>query len=266
MKRLLTAAVGIPVALLAVFRLPAGWFLVGILVLFEIAVVEYIRIGQHWAPAGPLRSLLLSIPLASLLLARGLLSADLGDFEMVGLWLAWLLVTVGSGVVTISARVPLDQGAACLGLLAFGVPYFALPAAADYRLQVLDPWVLLLLLAYYAGKTWGRHRLAPRVSPNKTWEGAIANTVAGLVAAAAWSYWRLGAIDIQILILAGLVSVAAQFGDLVESLLKRGAGVKDSGQILPGHGGVLDRIDALLFAAPIMWLGTELLGAVRMLP
>ena len=120
--------------------------------------------------------------------------------------------------------------------------------------------------AYYIGKTWGRHKLAPRVSPNKTWEGSIASTAAGLLAAAVWSYWRLGEVDGWILLLAGLVSIAAQIGDLVESLLKRGAGVKDSGQILPGHGGMLDRMDALLFAAPVMWLGVELLGASRMLP
>ena len=94
----------------------------------------------------------------------------------------------------------------------------------------------------------------------------MASTVAGVLAAAVWSYWRLGRVDASILLLAALVSIAAQIGDLVESLLKRGAGVKDSGQILPGHGGMLDRMDALLFAAPAMWLGVELLGAGRMMP
>jgi len=275
MKRLLTAAIGIPLVLLAVFRLPGGWFLIATVALLEIAVLEYIRIGEHWAPGGTLKSMLVLVPIAALLLAGGLLPSELGDLDSVLVWMVWLVILVGSGAVAISARAPLEQGAASLGLLAFGIPYFALPAASLYRLQVFDPWVLLLLLvivwlgdsgAYYIGKTWGRLKLAPRVSPNKTWEGSAASLAAGLLAAAVWSYWRLGGVDGRILLMAGLVSIAAQIGDLVESLLKRGAGVKDSGQILPGHGGVLDRMDALLFAAPVMWLGVELLGASRLLP
>jgi len=258
MKRLLTAAIGIPLVLLAVFRLPGGWFLIATVALLEIAVLEYIRIGEHWAPGGTLKSMLVLVPIAALLLAGGLLPSELGDLDSVLVWMVWLVILVGSGAVAISARAPLEQGAASLGLLAFGIPYFALPAASLYRLQVFDPWVLLL--------TWGRLKLAPRVSPNKTWEGSAASLAAGLLAAAVWSYWRLGGVDGRILLMAGLVSIAAQIGDLVESLLKRGAGVKDSGQILPGHGGVLDRMDALLFAAPVMWLGVELLGAHRLLP
>ncbi len=275
MKRLLTALVCIPIALLAVFRLPGGWFLLGVVALLELAVLEYIKIGEHWAPGGVLRSLLVLVPVTTLLLAGSLLPSDLGGLESAFVWLALLLMTVGSGTLAVSARAPIEQGAASVGLLAFGMPYFALPSASLYGLQVFDPWVLVLLLAivwlgdsgaYYIGKTWGRHKLAPRVSPNKTWEGAIANIAAGMLAATAWSYWRLGEVDGWILLLAALVSMAAQIGDLAESLLKRGAGVKDSGQILPGHGGMLDRMDALLFAAPVMWVGVELLGAGRLLP
>jgi phosphatidate cytidylyltransferase len=275
MKRLLTAAVLVPVALLAVFRLPGAWFLLGIVALLEIAVLEYVKLGEHWAPGGILKSLLVLVPAASFLLAGGLLPAELARLDGGFLWLALVLITIGSGTLAISARAPIEQGTASVGLLAFGIPYFALPAASLYRLQDFDPWALVLLLAvvwlgdscaYYIGKTWGRHKLSPRVSPNKTWEGSIASTAAGLLTAAVWSYWRLGEVDGWILLLAGLVSIAAQIGDLVESLLKRGAGVKDSGQILPGHGGMLDRMDALLFAAPVMWLGVELLGAGRMLP
>ncbi len=275
MQRLLTALVCIPIALLAVFRLPGGWFLLGVVALIELAVLEYIKIGEHWAPGGVLRSLLVLVPVTTFLLAGSLLPSDLGGLESALVWLALLLMTVGSGTLAISARAPIEQGAASVGLLAFGMLYFALPAASLYGLQAFDPWVLVLLLAivwlgdsgaYYIGKTWGRHKLAPRVSPNKTWEGAIANIAAGMLAATAWSYWRLGEVDGWILLLAALVSTAAQIGDLAESLLKRGAGVKDSGQILPGHGGMLDRMDALLFAAPVMWVGVELLGAGRMLP
>jgi phosphatidate cytidylyltransferase len=275
MQRLLTALVCIPIALLAVFRLPGSWFLVGVVLLLEVAVFEYIKIGEHWAPGGILRSLLLLVPATTFLLADGLLPTDWAGLEGALVWLALILITIGAGTLAISARAPIEQGAASIGLLAFGTAYFALPSASLFRLQVFDPWVLILLLAivwlgdsaaYYIGKTLGRHKLAPRVSPNKTWEGAVANFVAGLIAAAAWSLWRTGSVDMGIVLLAGMVSIAAQIGDLVESLLKRGAGIKDSGAILPGHGGMLDRMDALLFAAPVMWLGLELLGSSRMLP
>lgn len=275
MKRLLTALVCIPVVLLAMFRLTGGWFLLGVVLLLELAVLEYIRIGEHWVPGGVLKSLLALVPVTTFLLAGDLLPAGLSGLEGASIWLALVLITIGSGSLAVSARAPIEQGAAVVGLLAFGIPYFALPSASLYRLQVFDPWILLLLLAivwlgdsaaYYVGKTWGRHKLAPRVSPNKTWEGAIASTAAGLLAAAVWSLWRMGRVDPEILVLAGTVSVAAQVGDLVESLLKRGAGVKDSGAILPGHGGMLDRLDALLFASPVMWLGVELLGSSRLLP
>jgi phosphatidate cytidylyltransferase len=123
------------------------------------------------------------------------------------------------------------------------------------------------IAALYIGKRFGRHKLAPQLSPNKTWAGAIASVVAsvvfglGLVLGGDWlslhgsSFTQLHTSEPwwQFLLLAILLNVAAQFGDLLESALKRGANVKDSGTLLPGHGGVLDRIDALLVAAPVFW-------------
>jgi phosphatidate cytidylyltransferase len=123
------------------------------------------------------------------------------------------------------------------------------------------------IAALYIGKRFGRRKLAPQLSPNKTWAGAIASIVAsvvfgvGLILYGDWlslhgsSFTRLhtDAPWWQWLLLAILLNAAAQFGDLLESALKRGAGVKDSGTLLPGHGGILDRIDALLLAAPILW-------------
>jgi phosphatidate cytidylyltransferase len=123
------------------------------------------------------------------------------------------------------------------------------------------------IAALYVGKRFGKHKFSPRLSPNKTWEGAIASVVAscifgmGLVLLGDWftqqnsSFTRLHTTEPWwvFLILAVVLNAAAQFGDLLESALKRGAGVKDSGTMLPGHGGILDRIDALLLAAPVLW-------------
>ena len=121
--------------------------------------------------------------------------------------------------------------------------------------------------ALYIGRRFGRRKLAPRLSPGKTWAGAIASLIAscifgmGLILLGDWftqqnsTFTRLHTTEPwwAFLILAAALNIAAQFGDLLESALKRGAGVKDSGSILPGHGGVLDRIDALLLAAPLLW-------------
>lgn len=111
--------------------------------------------------------------------------------------------------------------------------------------------------ALYAGRAWGRHRMAPRVSPKKTWEGAAASLIVAILLGAGFGAWFDVAPGhwpiVEMAVLGGVINVAAQVGDLVESLFKRGAQVKDSSTLLPGHGGVLDRIDALLFAAPVLW-------------
>lgn len=123
------------------------------------------------------------------------------------------------------------------------------------------------IAALYIGKRFGRHKFSLRLSPNKTWEGAVASIVAScafgmsLILLGDWltqqnsSFTRLHTSEPWwvFLILAAVLNAAAQFGDLLESALKRGAGVKDSGTLLPGHGGILDRVDALLVAAPVLW-------------
>jgi len=116
--------------------------------------------------------------------------------------------------------------------------------------------------AYFAGRAWGNRKLAPQVSPGKTWAGLWGGVAAcALLAAASAMLWQLPLLPLLIVTMAvGLFSVV---GDLTESLCKRFAGVKDSGSLIPGHGGVLDRFDSLLAAAPLLMLGIELLPGLR---
>ena len=158
----------------------------------------------------------------------------------------------------------------------FGLIYIAYPLTLLPQIIAREngPTLLVFLMlvvwtgdiaALYIGKAFGRRKLAPELSPNKTQEGALASLIGSIVIAAALAgvcelVGRRGSTVLHIseplwqtLLLAALVNIAAQVGDLLESALKRGVGVKDSGAMLPGHGGILDRIDALLVAAPVLW-------------
>jgi len=160
-----------------------------------------------------------------------------------------------------------------LAVTVFGMTYVGLVAAHYSLLHAMDPLgaglVTMTLAAvalsdtgaYFAGKNFGRHKMAPRVSPKKTWEGSIGGlllAMAGMgVIYAIHDYTQtkyLPAWPLYRYVFVGLVlAIVGQVGDLVESMLKRDAGVKDSGQVLPGHGGVLDRCDGFLFAGPVMY-------------
>ncbi len=108
--------------------------------------------------------------------------------------------------------------------------------------------------AYYAGRTLGRHKLAPSISPGKTWEGAVGGMIASLLMAALSHYWFFRELPLPVaLSLAAVMNIFGVVGDLTESALKRGAGAKDAANILPGHGGLLDRLDSLLFNAPLIY-------------
>ena len=162
----------------------------------------------------------------------------------------------------------------------FGVIYVALLAACligvrmipDSATKTLVPHLASKMLtmffaivmltdtgAYYTGRTLGRHKLAPRVSPGKTIEGAIGGFVTAVVAGFLCKLTFFPEIPIaHAMALGAALGVIGQFGDLAESLLKRGANVKDSGTLLPGHGGMLDRVDSLLFCAPVLYFYSRL--------
>jgi phosphatidate cytidylyltransferase len=272
MQRLLTAAVATPLALAALFYFPHLWWLVLIALFLELAAWEYLTIVRARAPHAPLWTLLAAVPLAAAALSAAMIpgvSPSAWPLQPgAGLVLAATLVSVGLGSLLLLSRTPLEEVLPALGILAFGIPYFAVPIASLHQLKRCDPWLVFLLMAivwlgdtaaYYAGSRLGRHKMAPVISPKKSWEGAAAGFVTSLAAAAVWSIWRLGRLDPALLAIAAVTAAAAQVGDLVESMIKRGAGVKDSGNVLPGHGGVLDRMDAMLFAAPVLLLGLWLL-------
>lgn len=117
------------------------------------------------------------------------------------------------------------------------------------------------ICAYLVGRPLGRVPFFPRISPRKTWEGAIAGLLGSVLAGWLYAHWFLAKTQtVAVILLSALIAVAGQIGDLVESAMKRGAKQKDSGALLPGHGGFLDRIDSLLFAAPALWLALLILG------
>lgn len=119
------------------------------------------------------------------------------------------------------------------------------------------------ICAYLVGRPLGRTPFFARISPRKTWEGALAGLAGSVLAGWAFAHWFLAAVNAKtVILMAAWIAVAGQVGDLVESAIKRGANQKDSGTLLPGHGGFLDRIDSLLFAAPALWLAMLILGSL----
>ena len=269
MKRLLTAAIGAPLVLAAIFLFKEWWFFALMAAVIEVAVWEYVEILRPQAPRAPLRVVLLLVPAAGFALSYAASMPVSAGALRLGLFGAALLLAVGSSTLILFARTPLAEALPALGALAFGLPYFAVALAALDLLQLMDPWIAVLLLAvvwlgdtaaYYVGSRIGRHKLAPVISPKKSWEGAAASFVVALAAAAVWDVCRRGRLEPGLLTAAALTAVAAQIGDLVESLVKRSSGVKDSGSILPGHGGAFDRVDALLFAAPVLLFSLWVLG------
>lgn len=261
MKRVLTALVGIPLAMAAVFYLPRPGFFLLLLVLAEILAWELAQLAERRAPGGPHWVLMLLVPLAAILMTRVPRHGELESGALASVIAVPLLLSLVVGAIVVVSRVPIVHAAEALGLLSFGTAYLAVPVVSLAYLRSVDPWLVVLLVAvvwcgdtaaFYCGRAFGRRKLAPVISPNKTWEGAVAGFLAGLAAAAVWSVGRFESIGWEPLVVAAVIAIAAQVGDLVESVLKRSAGIKDSGRLLPGHGGLLDRMDALLFAAPTL--------------
>jgi len=182
--------------------------------------------------------------------------------------LALIVLTIGTLVAAMLRGAPFDKMIATTGATILGVLYVALLGGhlvavrngfeQKLAAHLLSFFFLVLMGAdtgaYYTGRAIGKRKLAPKISPGKTWEGVIGGIVAALALATVAHLWFFRELPLKwALPLAGVMTVLGILGDLTESALKRGAGAKDAAKILPGHGGVLDRLDSLLFNAPLLY-------------
>ena len=291
LKRIATAVVLIPIVLVLILRAPVPGLAIVAGIVALLTIHEFLKLTESYG-VQPMRwPTHLFAGLFFVMLAvsgegdAALLST--GKFLVV---LGFTAAIVPFIFLTRAMRgEDLRSGYPAAAASVFAFTYVALPMGmlVQLRQQWAGAFYLLYLLlvvwagdifAYFVGKSIGRHLMSPRISPKKTWEGAAASVIASV--GAGWllfhyalpissAFLRMGLIQRRdglfgleqpamgpVILLTIILNVAAQLGDLVESLIKRGAGVKDSGALLPGHGGMLDRIDALLFAAPVLWYYT----------
>ncbi len=290
MKRILTAAILIPLVLLAVFRAPLWLFLLITVVVALAAVFEYLGItaGYGFEPFRLLTYIYTAALFVVYYYAQGFGGAALlAGILLLFMFAPFLLMISAMGRDDLRSAMP----GAAMSYLA--LPYIGLPLLLMAMMrESLHGWVMVLFTffavwvgdtaAMYVGKSMGRHKLAPRISPGKTVEGSIASLLFSVGVCCLFAHYvpeiaaALGRAHLLVeptresllidvpdytraplwlaILLAAGINIAAQVGDLLESVLKRGAGVKDSGNLLPGHGGILDRIDALLLALPVAFL------------
>ena len=271
--RVLTASVLMPLVVAAIWWGP-NWLLAVLAgAIAVLTLLEFFRVGAQIGMKG--YRLWTCLAAAVIFVwqwyaARAASNLRLGDllYEVrtprISLDIVLFFFLIGLAVIALASRRPVSEVFSSVSISAAGLIVIVLPFSAVVRLQGVDTFGPLLLLftvvlvwvgdssAYFAGRTFGRWKMSPEISPGKTWEGAFANLLGALLVGAIFGYWTKIP-PIHMLAMAGFASIAGQVGDLFESAFKRSAGVKDSGTILPGHGGMWDRIDALILAAPAVW-------------
>jgi phosphatidate cytidylyltransferase len=267
--RLISAAIIVPLVVAGVLLLPTPVFALSLAAVLLPASWEWSRlIPLSGAPAR--LGYLLGITLLLWLLwqsgpAQYMKPVLLAAFS----WWLWVLFWLSRPEICAAATRPNALFKGMAGVLAMVPAWLALTVLHGNHTG--GPWLILILLfmiwladsgAYFAGRRWGHKRLAPAISPGKTWEGVYGGLLASLVfaAVAGWFYSRSVSWSLAFLMVSLLVVLFSIAGDLLESLMKRHSGVKDSGTVIPGHGGLLDRIDSLLAAAPLFLLGLHWLG------
>lgn len=258
LRRLATAAVALPALGLLLFRAPAWATVAVVAAALLVALAEFFRLLEARS-LRPLR-------LAGLLMTAVLFAEVTWPAAAMGpLWPLAALVLLS---VTLLRRAPLDATVPAAAGTILGAVYLGALGGSIAALRLLEPqqagpWRLVLLLAtvmcadtaaFFVGCAVGRRRLAPQISPAKTLEGALGGVVGGVAGALAVRALGLPVLPMGHAVgLGAAVAVLGIVGDLDESLLKRWAGVKDSGRLFPGHGGMLDRLDSLLFGAPVLY-------------
>jgi phosphatidate cytidylyltransferase len=274
--RLISAAVLIPLVVIVLF-LGQPWLGLLILVVAGLAAREVFPLLRG---AGIANEPILGVAIGLVVAAGGwLLSDSLGE--------TWILVGLGVVIAAIGAFMRSDPregfqvwigtvfGAVYIGMLGFllliveNAPTIPSTAPLAPWLGGGQAWLIVCVLgvwafdsgAYAAGRTWGRRGFMIHISPKKTLEGVIGGVVVA-TAVTALTLWLAGANPVGAIALGPMIAIAAQAGDLAESLLKRAAGAKDSGALIPGHGGMLDRVDSIIFAAPIVYFYILVVGAL----
>ena len=279
-KRVATAVVLIPLVVGLVLAAPTALVAAALALVILLAIFEYFSLGEAIGH----RAYRLWTAFCAMLLVyvQSLAAMDaqywlndgpaihrvLGLFRLATPSVADVLFIflIGITILTLTTRRPLVEALPAAGISSSALLLIALPLTFAVRLHgiaLVGKYLLLFSLvitwigdsaAYFVGRAIGKHPFAPHLSPKKTWEGAAASFLGSILIAIALAGSHL--VNIAVIHLVGMAAacnVAGQMGDLLESAYKRSAGVKDSGTLLPGHGGVLDRIDALILAMPVVW-------------
>jgi phosphatidate cytidylyltransferase len=277
-KRVVTAAVLIPFAVALVLWGSTALLALAVALVTMLALFEYFALGEA---IGHRAYRFWTATCALLLIFVQWLMADEGAYRLAGdlipyhrvWWFAnaaagleavFFLFVLGIATLSLFTKRPLVEALPSAGISASGLVLVAFPLSYAVRLEgfgTQGPPLLLFAMvitwvgdsaAYFVGRSIGKHALAPHLSPKKTWEGTVASFVGSLIVALAFARFMTVPLP-HLLGMAAVGNVAGQVGDLLESAYKRSAGMKDSGSLLPGHGGVLDRIDALILAIPVVW-------------
>ena len=282
LTRVLTALVLIPVVVGLVLFTPTWAVAIATAVITVLALWEYFALGDAIGH----RAYRLWTVFCSLLMVAAQVMASRAQADIFGPFgpprtLPWpryfaavwatdspltlfFIFLLGLTVRTLFTRRPLVESLPAAGISSSALLLVAFPLSFAVRLHAIPgegPRLLFFALviiwvsdtvAYFVGRAIGKHPLAPKISPKKTWEGSIAAMFGSLAVAYGFHFWLTIPLP-HLLVMAALGNIAGQMGDLLESACKRSAGVKDSGGLLPGHGGVLDRIDALILCIPVIW-------------
>jgi len=263
MKRILTAVVVLPFLIASILIQSLWW----VFVLLAVAAMVlglwefYLLAKRLQLKPDPAAGYIAGAALVTIALYNDPAAILLDQFVIIAL-------TIGTLIAATLRGAPFDKMLASVGATILGVLYVAFLGSHLISIRTgFDPtlsrhllsFFFLVLMgadtgAYYIGRAFGKRKLAPSISPGKTWEGAVGGLLAALAMAALSHFWFFRELPLKyILPLAAVMTIVGIFGDLVESALKRGAGAKDAANILPGHGGMLDRLDSLLFNAPLIY-------------